>query len=96
MGVLWDYLQYQDLRVTTTWVGIGNLLFLREIKTNNNLGNNNNRRDHTLRHRVVLVVLPLITIKKYNTIGEIRKLNLRKETSLFLVGIATNSQVHLQ
>ena len=68
---------------------------LKDIRTNKN-NQNNNIRDHTLRHRVAEVVPMLGTIITLNVTCKIRTVRLRKETSLLLVRVATNSQVHLQ
>ena len=86
MGVLWEHLQYQDLRVTKTQVIVGNLL-LEVIKS---------KEDLILQLRVMMVVLSLRTITTCNIISTTNMTDHLRVFSLILVGVVFSSLVHLE
>ena len=87
MGDLWEHLRHQVRRATTIQEGTGSLPFLKGISLSK-------RMDLTLSLRVVAVVLTSRTIATVNAIKGINKLNLHRETSHLLVGIATSGRMH--
>ena len=55
----------------------------------------NSRRGHTLQHKVEVVVLTLRDPRTLNASSAISPVSLHKVLTLFLVGVAKNSLMHL-